>query len=169
MQKSFVSSKVELKESNIGKGLFAKEKILKDEIVVDFSKGPGKILKDKEFKKFFDSGYDYGIQVEEDAIFAATGDEELEEADFINHSCNPTCGIKDSLKIVAMRDIEIGEEITFDYAMSESTPYSIKCECGSKNCRKLITGDDWKITELQKKYKGYFSNYLQKKIDSFKK
>jgi len=63
-----------------------------------------------------------------------------------------------------MRDIEPGEELTFDYAMTESTQYSLKCECGAKNCRKLVTGDDWKILKLQKKYCGYFSNYLQEKI-----
>lgn len=169
MKKSYISKKVEVKECKIGKGVFAKEKILKDELIIDFSTGPGKILKDEEMKKFFDAGYDYALQIDDDALFAATNDKELEDGDFLNHSCNPNCGIKNSLKIVAMRDIEAGEEITFDYAMSESTPYSIKCECRAKNCRKLITGDDWKNKKLQKKYAGYFSDYLQKKIDRAKK
>jgi hypothetical protein len=41
--------------------------------------------------------------------------------------------------------------------------------CGSPNCRGLITEEDWKIPELQKKYDGYFSWYLQEKIDGIKK
>ena len=90
--------------------------------------------------------------------------QEWEEADFINHSCNPNCGIKGHLQIVAMRDIESGEEITFDYAMTESSDYSMDCKCGAKNCRKTITGNDWKLPILQKRYNGYFSNYIQIKL-----
>ena len=48
--------------------------------------------------------------------------------------------------------------------MFESSQYSFKCICGAHNCRKTITGDDWRILELQKRYAGYFSDYLQKKI-----
>jgi len=42
------------------------------------------------------------------------------------------------------------------------------CNCGSLNCRKKITEDDWKISELRKKYKDYFSEYLKQKILSEK-
>lgn len=166
MKKSYVSQKVELRKSKIGKGLFAKEKIDKGELVIDFSTGSGTILKVGEpyEKKLFADGYDYMVQISDKEMFAATTNEELEDADFINHSCAPNCGIRGSLQIVAMRNIEPGEEITFDYAMTESTKYSIKCGCGAKSCRKLVTGDDWKIPELQKKYCGYFSDYLQTKI-----
>jgi hypothetical protein len=64
-----------------------------------------------------------------------------------------------------MRDIQPGEELTFDYAMSDGSPYDeFECFCGSPNCRRKITGDDWKIPELWKKYKGYFSPYLARRI-----
>ncbi len=39
---------------------------------------------------------------------------------YINHSCNPNSGIKNSVKIVAMKNIRRGEEVTFDYSTSES-------------------------------------------------
>jgi hypothetical protein len=104
------------------------------------------------------------IQVDDDLFFVATNKEELEDADFINHSCNPNCGIKGTLKVVAMREVEPGEEITIDYAMCESSEYAMRCNCESSDCRKTIRGNDWKIKELQKKYKGFFSDYLQKKI-----
>jgi hypothetical protein len=67
---------------------------------------------------------------------------------------------------VAMRDIAVDEEICFDYAMSDSSDYDeFECGCGSPNCRKRISGSDWKKPELQKRYKGYFSPYLQQRID----
>lgn len=67
-----------------------------------------------------------------------------------------------------MRDIKAGEEITFDYVMcvTENKPFwKMKCLCGSKNCRGIIKDSDWKIKELQKKYKGYFQPYIEEKID----
>jgi len=75
--------------------------------------------------------------------------------------------IKDKLKIVARKDIDVGEEITIDYAMMESSDYSFKCNCGFLKCRGVVTGNDWKIPELQNRYSGYFSGYLQEKIDKF--
>lgn len=38
---------------------------------------------------------------------------------YINHSCNPNMGIKGRVTFVALRDIKKGEEITFDYSISE--------------------------------------------------
>jgi hypothetical protein len=43
------------------------------------------------------------------------------------------------------------EELTIDYAMTDDEPYEMECQCGSEACRKLITGADWRQTELQKK------------------
>jgi uncharacterized protein len=66
----------------------------------------------------------------------------------------------------ATRDIQPGEEITFDYATSEAYDSCIQdCFCGSKNCRKQISADDWKRKSIQEKYKGHFSPYLQTLID----
>jgi len=89
---------------------------------------------------------------------------------YINHSCNPNSGIKGQNFIVSMNNINKNEQITFDYAMclfslTKKADYSFKCLCGEKNCRKLITSNDWKILSLQKKYKGYFQWYLQNKIN----
>ncbi len=163
--KSYISPKVKIGESNNGKGLFALEKIHKGELIIDFTKGSGKFITVKEADKLYEEGNDYMIQVDNDLIFASTNQEELECVDFLNHSCDPNCGINGTLKIVTMKDIEPKEEITFDYAMSESSEYKMKCCCKSLNCRKIITGNDWKIKKLQKKYKGFFSDYLQKKIE----
>jgi len=69
-----------------------------------------------------------------------------------------------------MRNIKPGEEITYDYAMTDSDPDDyFKCNCGAKNCRRIITGKDWKSPSLQKKYRGYFSFYIQEKIKKLKR
>ena len=168
---SYSSLKVEVRDSpsefrdKVGKGVFAKEKILKGEVVFDFKGGTGKYVTSAEMDKLFDEDMDYGIQVGDDLFFAATEADEMETGDYLNHSCDANLGIKDSLKMVAMRDIEPGEEVAFDYAMSESSDFTMKCKCGSINCRGLVTGNDWKQKELQDRYKGYFSDYLQEKIN----
>jgi SET domain-containing protein len=162
---SYSSPKVEARESSIaGKGVFAIEDILKGELVFDFSEGTGKYISGSEMDKLFDEGMDYAIQVDDDLFFAATNSEEMEIGDYLNHSCDPNLGIKDSLKLIALKDVKIGEEVAFDYAMTESSDFEIKCLCGKSNCRRKITGEDWKRKDLQEKYKGYFSDYIAKKI-----
>ncbi len=84
----------------------------------------------------------------------------------VNHSCNPNCGIKlndqSAHDFIAMRTIEIGDEITFDYAMRN---YCIEyfpdqCCCGADKCRGQITG--WKDlpNDIKLKYKGFVAPYL---------
>jgi hypothetical protein len=67
--------------------------------------------------------------------------------------------------VVAMIDIEIGEELTFDYAMTDSSQYDeFKCFCVKENCRGKITGKDWQDLILQSKYNNFFSSFVTKLI-----
>lgn len=43
--------------------------------------------------------------------------------------------------------------------------YTTECNCGSATCRRVLTGKDWRKEELREKYRGFFSSYLQEKID----
>lgn len=167
---SFISPKVERRISKTGDGVFAKEKILAGEVITDFSSGPGTYIDLSQSNLLFAQGKDYMLQVDDNLFFAALTTPELEDTDFINHSCEPNCGIEGSLQIVAMKEISAEEEITFDYCMSESsTDFYMRCMCGAACCRQLITGDDWKSSILQQKYDGYFSTYLANKILAAKK
>ena len=59
---------------------------------------------------------------------------------YINHSCNPNSGIKNSVKIVAMKNIRRGEEVIFDYSTSESeNGWYLICHCQNKNCRRILS------------------------------
>lgn len=162
---SFLSPKVVLRPSPLaGKGLFAVEPIARGELVLMYSAEKGEFVPTERALAFASEAFDYGIQVDDDLFLSATGTDELEDADFVNHSCEPNCGIDGSVRLVAMRDIAEGEEITFDYAMSESAEYRMACACGAPSCRKAVTGEDWKRPELQNRYHGYFSDYLARKM-----
>jgi uncharacterized protein len=63
---------------------------------------------------------------------------------WINHCCDPNCqAIEEDNRIFiyAMRDIEAGEELFYDYAMeidepiSEESQKKFGCHCGASNCR----------------------------------
>ena len=105
------------------------------------------------------------IQVESDLYFL--GSPIREPGDSINHSCNPNCGMGNASMVVAMRQINPGEELTFDYAMSDSSDYDeFVCHCKHSRCRGMIRGSDWKLPEVQQRYRGFFSPYIQRKIDA---
>lgn len=58
---------------------------------------------------------------------------------FLNHSCDPTAGIRGTVSVVAMRDLTAGDEITIDYATIEGDPlWEMACCCGAANCRKVV-------------------------------
>lgn len=71
---------------------------------------------------------------------------------YFNHSCEGNLGFDANGDFVALKNIRKGEELTYDYGLAESNPkFKMKCSCGVKTCRKLITGNDWKKPEYQKK------------------
>jgi len=84
----------------------------------------------------------------------------------VNHSCDPDCGIRvngtGAHDFIAMKDISVDEEITFDYAMRNYTVdyFPKECGCGSRRCRGRITG--WKDlpAEKKKEYEGFVAPYL---------
>lgn len=58
---------------------------------------------------------------------------------FVNHSCQPNAGIRNDADLVALRDIQPGEEIRFDYSTTmEEHSFTMNCLCGEPNCRKVI-------------------------------
>eukprot|EP01102_Stenamoeba_stenopodia_P007172 TRINITY_DN2005_c0_g1_i2.p1 TRINITY_DN2005_c0_g1~~TRINITY_DN2005_c0_g1_i2.p1 ORF type:complete len:155 (-),score=32.71 TRINITY_DN2005_c0_g1_i2:255-719(-) len=114
---SFVHADLQLRRSPVsGLGHFATKKIPKGEVLViwrgrDVDKaGVMAIPLEEE---------DYTLQLDEDRFQIATVFGVREPADYVNHSCDPNGGFNGETTLVAMRDIEPGEEITFDYAMAE--------------------------------------------------
>ena len=86
---------------------------------------------------------------------------------FMNHSCDSNVWMRNGWTLVARRDISVGEELTLDYALVEGDESFLpdwECACGSSECRKKITGQDWLLPQIQQRYKGYFSPLINKRI-----
>ncbi len=149
-----------------GSGSFAIEKIKKGEAVASFG---GFVVGQKELKDYSTDRVARSLQLDE-TNYLLSGPIP-ESGDMINHSCEPNCGTFGTSSVIAMIDIEIGEELTFDYAMTDSSQYDeFKCFCAKEKCRGKITGKDWQNPILQSKYKNYFSSFITKliKLSHFK-
>jgi SET domain-containing protein len=57
---------------------------------------------------------------------------------FINHSCDANCEtseVKGRVWIKAIKNIAVGEEITYDYCLYDGGDDDAVCNCGAKKCR----------------------------------
>ncbi len=160
---SYISDKAVVQDSSIhGMGLFATAGIKAGEIVC--IKG-GYIFNRQTLQAMGEWYRAAEIQVAPDLFIGPVSeDERAGSMIFSNHSCDPNLGVQGQIVFIAMRDIEVGEELTHDWAMTDDDDYDMKCGCGSAICRKIITGKDWQKPQLQQRYRGYFSSYLQQKI-----
>lgn len=146
-----------------GFGVFAVEPVKKGELLALWG---GKILTEDEIDPTMPDFTQRVLQIEEGLFLFSLA---LEPADHFNHSCNPNAGFTGQIGLVAMRDIEPGEEVCFDYAMCDGTNYDeFECTCGAPNCRKYIRGTDWMRPELWERYQGYFMPYIQRRIEKLK-
>jgi hypothetical protein len=146
------------------KGLFAREIVKAGELLTLYM---GHLIDGAMLETLPPAEQVHILQIEDD-LYIQPIREEL--AHLVNHSCNPNAGFAGQIATVAVRDIAVGEEICFDYAMCDGSPYDeFTCLCGAANCRKRISGNDWQIPELWERYKGHFSPYLQRRIDQLRK
>ncbi len=68
----------------------------------------------------------------------------------MNHSCEGNVGFDSEGNFVTIRSIKKGEELLWDYGLGESNPnFTMPCKCGSKICRGVITGNDWKNNDFR--------------------
>jgi uncharacterized protein len=71
----------------------------------------------------------------------------------VNHSCEPNCGLTAVLELVTLRAIAKDEEITWDYSTSMlERHWTMKCECGSGQCRSSVTDFDLLPADIQRYY-----------------
>ena len=161
--KTYRSPKVEISDNTLaGRGVIAIAPVGKDEIVA--IKAGNIITRTELGQATLDAG-DMALQIDDDFYIAPRFPDEVDDMSvFINHSCDPNVGFRGQVVYVAMRDIEAGEELTHDYAMERSDDYLLDCHCGSPLCRGKVTGQDWKLPELQQRYGDYFSIYIRNKF-----
>ena len=162
MEFNWLNPKAEMRHSpGKGSGSFAIEKINKGEVVASFG---GFVVNSNALNNFSQDRVARSLQLNEDKYLLSGS--QPEPGDMLNHSCDPNCGALGTSSVCAMKEIYPGEELTFDYAMTDASTYDeFYCACNKQNCRKKIKGIDWKDKEIQKKYNEFFSSYINKLIN----
>lgn len=163
---SWIDSRAEERPSPIhGFGYFASAPIHDGEVIARFG---GDLMSDDEFRAFHRSTERYNaIQVDENAHLVEPPDLTRTQRGSLNHSCDPNLWMADPVTIVARRDIAAGEELTIDYALFTTQPdwqLDRPCSCGSALCRGTVTGNDWQRPDLQQRYAGHFSPFINRRI-----
>lgn len=67
-------------------------------------------------------------------------------ARYINHSCDPNCEVEltsRTIWIVALRDIQAGEELTYNYGYEIKDYQEHPCACRAKNCCGYILAQEY--------------------------
>jgi SET domain-containing protein len=163
---SYISPKVHKGQLSAieGRGLIASVAIAADEIVA--IKG-GHIVDTPTLWSLPERLRNSEVQIANGFHLVAVDDAEYEPVMlFINHSCQPNVGFAGNIVLVAMRDIDPGEELTTDYALFDDYDGEMECRCGAASCRGVIGGRDWRRPELQRKYAGYFSWHIKRRFDA---
>ncbi len=147
--------KITIGQNRFGKCLIANADIAKDEVVAEFD---GPVYEAEKVTDLPKNIADHAIQFEEHKWKDSKG-----FARYINHSCEPNCGIKGLFTLVAMREIKKGQELVWDYDMTEDNVWRMECLCGTPSCRKVIGSFSLVPDTVRRAYKGYISDWLVKK------
>src|SRR3989338_7714333 len=144
-------------KSNIhGDGVFAKERILKGEKVMEF--GGLLISRQEVLSGNYRSRSVWSIDLD---LFMALPNSDVQESldEHLNHSCDANAWLQDEVTLIAKKDIMADEEITLDQGTwnfydRNYTDNQEPCFCKAANCRHVLTENDWKIPGVQERYKG---------------
>ena len=102
------------------------------------------------------------LQIDEDAFLGLSGGLD----DFVNHSCEPNCRMEidgSDVFLWTVRRIGANEELTFDYATTQSQfPFRFYCNCRTQSCRGEIGNYDEIPINTQQRYlsKQMFAPYI---------
>jgi len=132
-----------------GTGGFAKAAIAKGTRILEYV--GEKISKAESLRRCeANNAYIFTLNDEQDL----DGDVAWNPARFINHSCAPNCEAEkdeDRIWIVAARDIEAGEEITFNYGYDLEAYEDYPCQCGSPQCVGYMVAEEFFEHVLRRK------------------
>lgn len=153
----YIPKKINLKETNRGKSLFAIDNLVAGEIIFEFE------------KKFNKTRTRTSIQIDKGVHQECSDPDAIEN--FLNHSCNPNGYIDfDDITYRASRNIKKGEELTFNYLTTEfELANKFQCQCGEKNCYGFVRGFRYLSLEQQRKLESFLSPFLKKEFEKIYK
>ena len=140
---------LEVRESDVhGRGVFARASIPRGTRIIEYTgrRIPwSQVPEDQEDERTYYFGLDNGREVIDPSVGG-------NEAQWINHSCSPNCQAienrDDRVFIYALRNIEPGEELFYDYRLEVDVPRTKEvekenqCFCGSPKCRGTMLDPD---------------------------
>jgi uncharacterized protein len=124
-----------------GQGLFAAQEIKQGTKIIRYI---GERITHEESERRLAAGnaYIFGL----DERYAIDGSTRKNTARYINHSCEPNCQTEQFgriIWIVAIRNIEAGEELTYNYGYELNDEPPEPCHCGAQNCCGYILGPQY--------------------------
>lgn len=124
-----------------GHGLFAEQDIRQGAKIIRYI---GQKITQEESARRVAAGnvYIFGL----DECSAIDGSTPKNTARYINHSCDPNCQTEqfgNTIWIVALRDIQAGEELTYNYEYEIDDEPAEPCHCGVKHCCGYILGPQY--------------------------
>ena len=137
---------IEVRDSNVhGRGVYATQLIPKGARIIEYT---GRRMSWDQVEENPDDPHTFlfGLENDDQVINAGIGGN---ESRWINHSCDPNCeAIEEESRIFiyALRDIEPGEELFYDYALeideprTQQTEREFKCYCRRAKCRGTLLG-----------------------------
>ncbi|RME92707.1 MAG: SET domain-containing protein [Verrucomicrobia bacterium] len=133
---------IEFRPSGIhGLGAFAIRKIRKGTRIIEYV---GRKISKQESLEQLQQQNTYIFDLDEQ--WDLDGNVEWNPARFINHSCQPNCEALNEdgrIWIVALRTIQPGEEITFNYGYDLTDYRDHPCRCGAPNCVGYIVAEEF--------------------------
>nr|XP_045602835.1 uncharacterized protein LOC123761033 isoform X3 [Procambarus clarkii] len=131
---------------NKGWGIKATHEIKAGTFIMEYV---GEVVSEKEFKlrmqtKYANDTHHYCLNLDRGMVI--DGHRMGGDCRFVNHSCDPNCEMQKwyvngqyRMALFALKDIEEGAELTYDYNFSLFNPAEgQECKCGSENCRGVI-------------------------------
>jgi len=112
-------------------GCYTTKRIRKSTLVVEYVGAPLSYEEADDLYDDFENTYLFGLDGGKRII------DGYGVAAFINHCCRPNCEtdqIAGKMWVIALRDIEPGEELTYDYCLYDGED-DAPCYCGAKRCR----------------------------------
>jgi hypothetical protein len=93
-----------------------------------------------------------------------------DDGQYMNHCCDPNCWWSGDVTLVARRNIQQGEEVTYDYASCEIDPRlrgDWLCNCAAAHCRRRVTAFDCLFSDFQMLHQGHLPSWVMVFIDAF--
>lgn len=123
-----------------GTGAFARSRVPRGTVVIEYV---GERITKQESLRRCEANNQYIFAL--DDTWDLDGSAAWNAARFINHSCQPNCAAENragKIEIVALRDLEPGEEVTFNYGFDLQDYREHPCRCGASGCVGFIVAEE---------------------------